>query len=171
VDADWASDSKTHRSVSGTSIFLAGAPVIYKSRMQPTVSLSSTESEFISASEGGKMTLYFRTILNDIGMTQHVPTQMFADNQACISMANARQPTRRTRHLDIKYFALLDWVETDQLIMSHISTSDNPSDLLTKSLGTQFFARHSATLLGKRVPTYFTFDRLPYISLLTDNLQ
>ena len=104
------------------------------------------------------MTLYLITVLNDIGMTQHAPTQIFADNQACISMANARQPTQRTIHLDIKYFALLDWVETDQLIMSHISTSDNPSDLLTKSLSTQLFACHSATLLGKRVPTYCNFD-------------
>ena len=79
---DWASDSKTRRSVSGTSIFLAGALVIYKSHMQPTVSLSSIESEFISASEGGKMTLYLRTILNNIGRTQQDPTQIFADNQA-----------------------------------------------------------------------------------------
>ena len=157
VDADWASDVSTRKSVSGASIFLAGAPVIYKSRTQPTVSLSSTESEFISASEGGKLILYLRSILNDIGIHQTHPTPLYADNEACISMANAKQPTRRTRHLDIKYFALLNWIETDQIIMTHISTSDNPADALTKTLGTQLFSRHSATLLGKRIPSYCRF--------------
>jgi hypothetical protein len=35
-------------------------------------------------------------------------------------MANAQQPTRRTRHMDIKTFALLDWVEQDLLLLQTI---------------------------------------------------
>ena len=72
-------------------------------------------------------------------------------------MANSSKPTRRTRHLDLKYFALLDWTETDQLILTSISTADNPADCLTKVLGPQAFARHCATLLAKRKPDYCQF--------------
>ena len=48
-------------------------------------------------------------------------------------MANAQQPTRHTRHMDIKYFALTDWVERDLLIMKRINTTDNYSDSMTKA--------------------------------------
>jgi hypothetical protein len=58
VDANWAADKSHSCSVSGIAIFLAGAPVIFRSRFQPTVLHSSTENEFIAASDAGKLTLY-----------------------------------------------------------------------------------------------------------------
>ena len=63
VDSDWASDIRHRRSVSGIAFLLAGAVVAYKTRVQPTVSTSSTEAEFIAASDAAKMALYIRTIL------------------------------------------------------------------------------------------------------------
>ena len=96
-------------------------------------------------------------MLQDLGISQDSATPLYEDNRAAIAMANAQRPTRRTRHMDIKHFALLDWVSTDQLILSSISTHDNPADGMTKSLGPQLFARHSSTLLGKRKPSYCSF--------------
>ena len=157
VDADWAGDTKHRKSMSGLGLFLAGAPVVYRSRFQPTISLSSTESEFVAASEAGKLSLYLRSILTQLGLEPHNATKLYEDNDAAIAMANAQRPTRRTRHLDIKHFALLDWTETDQIILSSISTHDNPADGMTKALGPQLFSRHSATLLGKRKPDYCRF--------------
>ena len=157
VDADWAGDTKHRKSMRGLGLFLAGAPVVYRSRFQPTVSLSSTESEFIAAAEAGKMSLYLRSILTQLGLEPTGATTLYEDNNAAIAMANAQRPTRRTRHLDIKHFALLDWTETDQVILSSISTHDNPADGMTKALGPQLFSRHSATLLGKRKPAYCRF--------------
>ena len=157
VDADWAGDVKHRKSISGIGLFFAGSPVLYRSRYQPTVSLSSTESEFIAAAEAGKMALYIQSLLNEIGIEQTDATKLYEDNAGAISMANVQRPTRRTPHLDIRHFALLDWVETDQLVLETISTHDNPADALTKILGPQLFSRHSFTLLGKRKPMYCTF--------------
>ena len=135
----------------------AGAPVVYRSRFQPTISQSSTEAEFIAAAEAGKLALYLRSMLNDLGIPQDSATPLYEDNQAAIAMANAQRSTQRTRHMDIKHFALLEWVYTDQLILSSISTHDNPADGMIKSLGPNLFARHSSTLLGKRQPSYCSF--------------
>ena len=96
-------------------------------------------------------------MLDDLGIPQNSATQIHEDNDAAIAMANAQRPTRRTRHMEIRHFALIDWVETDQIILSHISTHDNPADGLTKALGPQLFLRHCATLLGKRKPPYCNF--------------
>ena len=157
VDSDWAGDSKHRRSISGMCLYFAGAPVVYRSRFQTTISQSSTEAEFIAAAEAGKLTLYLRSMLQDLDIPQISATEIHEDNEAAIAMANASRPTRRTRHMDIKHFALLDWVATDQMILSAISTHDNPADGLTKSLGPRLFARHSTTLLGKRKPSYCIF--------------
>ena len=57
-------------------------------------------------------------------------------------MANNQQPTRCTRHLDIKHFVLHDWTEQDLIILCLVSTCDNNFDLLTKPLVRQLFHRH-----------------------------
>ena len=72
-------------------------------------------------------------------------------------MANAQQPTKRTKHMDIKKFGLIDWVERDLLILRRISTSDNYADAMTKALGTNLFYRHFDYILGKHIPKYCTF--------------
>ena len=69
-------------------------------------------------------------------------------------MANAQQPTRRTRHMDLKHFAVLDWVERDLVTFQRINTTDNYADPMTKSLGRQLHYRHNDYILGKIIPKY-----------------
>jgi hypothetical protein len=69
-------------------------------------------------------------------------------------MTNAQQPTKCTWHMDIKHFALLDWVEQDMLILETIPTSENVSDAMTKTLSRNLFYRHYDTYMGLRVPDY-----------------
>ena len=150
VDSDWAGDSKHRRSISGMCLCFADSPVIYRSCFQPAISQSSTEAELIAAAEADKLALYLWSMLNDLGISQSHATTLYEDNAAAIAMANASRPTQRTRHMEIKHFVLLDWVATDQLILSAISIHENPVDGLTKSLGPQLYACRNATLLGKR---------------------
>jgi hypothetical protein len=57
-DADWAMDIRHRSSISGMVFFLAGAVVAWKTRVQPTVALSTAESEFLAASNRGKLGLF-----------------------------------------------------------------------------------------------------------------
>ena len=41
-----------------------------------------------------------------MGLYQENATVIYEDNAAAIEMANTQKPTKRTRHVDIKYFAL-----------------------------------------------------------------
>jgi hypothetical protein len=71
-------------------------------------------------------------------------------------MSNAQQPTHCTRHMDIKHFSLLDWVERDLVILKKISTSDNAADAFTKPLSKQLFYRHLDTYMGYRLPKHLS---------------
>ena len=69
-------------------------------------------------------------------------------------MANAGQPTKRTRHMDTKYFAIQHWVHTDLINLHRINTSDNESDTMTKNLPRTLFYRHQDYLMGRVIPEY-----------------
>ena len=140
---------------------LAGGSVAYKCKLQPTVAQSSTESEFMSAADCGKMILYVRSVMWDLGIPQHAATIAYEDNDACTAMANARKPTSRTRHMDIKYHVLCEWVERDLIKLERVDTSQNLADHFTKQLGPNLFHRHVDYILGRVPPQYSAcFKRL-----------
>jgi hypothetical protein len=133
---------------------LAGGTVLYKSKFQDTRAMSSTEAEFTAAAEAGKYILYVCSILDQIGIPQHHATILYEDNQGALLMANAQQPTKRTRHMDIKNFVLQDWVLQDLIRLERITTNDNYADVMTKATGRTLFHRHMNFILGKIPPNY-----------------
>ena len=152
VDSDFANDTAHRRSVTGITIKLGGGCIFYKTRFQATVALSSTEAEFIAACDAAKTILYVRSILDDIGISHDSATTLFEDNQGALCMANSGQPTKRTRHMDTKYFALQQWVEQDLLTLKRMSNSDKESDAMTKNLARTLFYRHQDYIMGRVIP-------------------
>ena len=71
VNSDYTGDTTHRKSVTGLVIRIAGDCVYYRTRFQSTVSLSSTEAEFIVAYEAAKVVLYIRSIFDDIGIPQY----------------------------------------------------------------------------------------------------
>jgi hypothetical protein len=69
-------------------------------------------------------------------------------------MGNAQKPTAHTCHIDIKYFALCEWVEHDLIRLKWIDTSINIANHLTKPLSRILFDQHTDFLLGHIPPKY-----------------
>ena len=133
---------------------LAGGTILYRTKYQDTIAQSSTEAEFIAAADAGRHILYVRSILEQIGIPQQDATILYEDNQGALLLANAQQPTKRTRHMDIKHFILQQWVENDLIILKRIATADNYADILTKTTGRIIFTRHMNYIMGKHIPHY-----------------
>jgi hypothetical protein len=167
VDSDWGGDTAHRRSVTGLILRLAGGTILYKTKYQDTVSLSTTEAEFTAAVDAGKAILYVRSILDEINVPQEEATTLFIDNNGALMMGNAQQPTRRTRHLDLRKFALLDWIQHDLILMKRISTNDNCSDGMTKQTGKQLFYRHFDYIMGRMIPNYVTgIEKQPEMAII-----
>ncbi|CAB1117830.1 unnamed protein product [Ectocarpus sp. CCAP 1310/34] len=60
VDSDFANKATDRRSVSGALVLFAGACVMYLCRTQKVVTLSSTEAEYVSMSDGMKEAIFLR---------------------------------------------------------------------------------------------------------------
>ena len=59
---------------------MSGGVVAYKTRFQDTIALSSTEAEFFAASDAGKLALYVRSILHNLGLHQKQATVIYENN-------------------------------------------------------------------------------------------
>ena len=75
--------------------------------------MSLTEAEFVAASDAGKFALYLCSLLKELELPQQQATILCKDNVSAFLMAEAGQPTTRKRHINIRHFALLDWVKQD----------------------------------------------------------
>ena len=153
-DADWGGDSNHRRSVTGFEVKLAGGAVYYKTRFQPTIALSSTEAEFHAATESGQSILHIRSILQELGLEQKEASVLHIDNNGALNMANKWQPTKSTRYIDIKHFAIQDWVESHLLLLRRICSKSHYSDALTKPMDQTLHHRHMENIMGRVCPAY-----------------
>ncbi len=113
ADSDWATCAKTWCLFGGAIIQLAGSTIAYKSKFQPMVAGSSTEAKYMAAHDTGMMILFVQSVQWDLGIPQVATSVLYKDNNACTAMENAQNPTPRTRHMDIKYFSLSEWMDRD----------------------------------------------------------
>jgi len=88
VDAAYATDAKTHHSVSGYVIVYGGVAIAYKSKLQPTVATSFTEAEFTAAVYTAKAVKHLHSVLNDLGLLSPKASIICKDNKAVIDMIN-----------------------------------------------------------------------------------
>jgi hypothetical protein len=118
------------------------------------VTLSFTKVEFMAACDVGRMSLYIHSILWDLDVSQEAATIAYKDNDGCTAMGNAQKPTARTWHINIKYFALCDWIEHNLIHLKRIDNSINIADHFTKPNSRILFHCHADFLLGHVPPKY-----------------
>ena len=73
TDSDWAGDKETRISVTGFIVFLLAVPILWKSKAQRSVSLSSSEAEYFALSEAAKEIKFVAHILITMGIPVRLP--------------------------------------------------------------------------------------------------
>jgi len=149
VDADWAGDTDTRRSHTGYILMMNGGPISWKSRRQDNVSLSTSEAEFVAASQAGQEALYLRETLKDFGYQQNTATEIYEDNLACVAMSE--NPVRRkfSRHIDIRRYFVRELVKAGFVKLIPLRTHKMVADALTKSLPSPAFIGHRRVMMGQ----------------------
>ena len=122
---------------------------MHRSKTQSLTALSLTEAEFIAAATAAKTARCIRSILTELGFNQDKPTPIYEDNKPTIDIIASQKPTERTRHIDIRFFAIHDWThKSKDISLHHIPGVTNPSDDLTKPLGRVLHERHARYIMG-----------------------
>ena len=148
VDSDWAGDTDTRRSHAAYILMLNGGPISWKSRRQDSVALSTSEAEYMAASEVGKEIQYLRALLHDVGFTQLAPTNVYEDNLACIAMSTNPVRRKSSRHIDMRVHYCRELYTAGVMKLIPLRTHLMVADALTKSLPGPALSKHRDVMMG-----------------------
>lgn len=139
-DSDFAGDAATRRSRTGIVSIYLGAAISWLSQKQRCVTLSSTEAEYVAASEGTKELIWLKSLLNEVIKISCTPT-LLMDNVGAIKLAKNPEFHKRTKHVEVKYHFVREKYQEGSICVEHVSTEDMVADIMIKPLGRQKFER------------------------------
>lgn len=149
TDADWCSLPHRH-SISGYVFTLSGGAIGWRSRKQPIIALSSTEAEYVAASEAGRELLWLRYLIGELTKPLREATLLNCDNQSAIAIVDSGLLHARTKHIDIRYRFIQSVRDSGDATITYILTTDMVADILTK-VPPRNKVEKLTTLLGLRM--------------------
>ncbi|KAJ9547304.1 hypothetical protein OSB04_019847, partial [Centaurea solstitialis] len=113
---------------------LLGIPMSVSKK--PTVAESTCESEYIAASEAAKEATWLQNFIGDLGVvpTINEPIEIFCDNTGAVALTKEPKDHGNSRHIKRKFHYVRHRVEDGDILVSRISSEENPADPFTKVL-------------------------------------
>jgi Reverse transcriptase (RNA-dependent DNA polymerase) len=142
-DSEYAGDKDNRISVYGYVLYFCGAPIAWKSKAGKSVTLSSTEAEYVASSEIAKEAIFVKNLLDSIGIEIELPIKIRVDNVGAIYLANNYSTSQRTKHIDIRAHFLREYIENGILKVEFIRSEDIDADILTKNTSEELFHLHA----------------------------
>jgi hypothetical protein len=147
ADASLGDRLPSRHSTGGHIVFVAGAPVTWKTKKQTFVALSTTEAEFANLTPATLSAKWVADILEQSGVPQPAPLLLFTDsNNAYLTVMNPLVKAR-TRTIDIRYKWVIEQQQRGMVRLHHIKGIDMPADGLTKPLQK---IKHNIFVRGER---------------------
>ena len=127
-DADYAGDTETRKSTTGFILKLSDSAIACGST-QRTVALSTTEAEYITASQTVKEITWIKSLINNLAMFKNPTTTLYVDNLRAIKFIKNPEFHRRRKHIDVRHHFIRDKFNEKEFILQHIALEDQ-QDLL-----------------------------------------
>ncbi len=99
----YAGDPEDKKSEMGSCYFLNGAVVSWCSKKQGTVSMSTTEAEYIALGHAAREAIWLRCFLNELQIvTQPIASvTVYRDNKTRITLTTNAESQHKTKHIDV----------------------------------------------------------------------
>jgi hypothetical protein len=121
-------------SILGYAFRFYGGTILWSSKCQQLVALSSTKAEYIAVTHAAKEAIWLRQLLSDITLTLTCPTPIFCDNNGMITLSKNTIYHPRTKHIDIQYHYIRELLECRSITLIQVNTTENVADIFTKPL-------------------------------------
>jgi hypothetical protein len=108
--------------------------ILWLSRKQTSVALSTTEAEYIAACSASSEVVWLRKLLAGLFDLELEVTCIFCDNQSCIKLSENPVFHDKSKHVEIKYHYIRDLVQKGVVKLQYIGTDEQIADVLTKPL-------------------------------------
>jgi hypothetical protein len=165
VDADFAGlfgvedvhDPICVKSRTGYVMTIADCPLMWVSKLQTKIVLSTQHSKYVALSTSCRDLLPIKRLVHELmqtldvtkqGLTYTAKSTCFEDNAACISLAKLRKITPQNRHIASKYHWIREHVRMGTLEIEKIESDKQLADIFTKNLTPDKFVAARYLLCG-----------------------
>jgi hypothetical protein len=135
-DADWGGDVDQSKSTSGCAFLLNDSAILWRSKKQSCIALSTMEAEYVACS----------TATQDVVKSASDLVTIYCDNTAAIAVAKDPKYHGKTKHIKMRYHYIREAITKQDVILKHISTNSMVTDPLTKPIARDVFVRHVRSL-------------------------
>jgi hypothetical protein len=140
LDSDYAGCKVERKSTSGTCQLLGSSLVLWSSKKQNSVALSTAEAEYISVGSCCAQILWMKATLNDFGIKfKKVP--LLCDNESAIKLTNNLVQHARTKNIDIHHHLIRDHQQKGAICIESVVTEDQLANIFTKPLDDKRFCK------------------------------
>ena len=134
-DANLLHDLITGRSVSGIMHMVNCTLMDWFSKRQNQVESAVYGSEFMAGRLAVEQIMELRYMFVMLGVPIDGPTYLFGDNMSMVTSSTVPSSSLKKRHNILSYHCVREAVAADIVRVIHIPGTENPADVLTKSLG------------------------------------
>ena len=145
------------KSRTGYVLTLANCPLVWASKLQSEIALSTLESEYIALSTAIRELIPLRRLLTEVGLALNLPftkpsivqSTCFEDNNGALGLANTPRLTPRTKHIAVKYHFFKSKIGVDKgIVIQRIDSACQKADIFTKGLPLETFETIRKLLMG-----------------------
>lgn len=141
-DSDFAGDKDKAFSRTGGLIYYNENLIKWVTTKQTITTFSVFEAETIAGCDVSKLLRFNRKIAAELSGTPKVMPKMmklYGDNQRSIECASENKYGKRSKHFSVHHFGLQEASERRVVDLHHISSENNPADLMTKLVKKNIF--------------------------------
>nr|GEY54050.1 hypothetical protein [Tanacetum cinerariifolium] len=133
LDADYAGCKDTFKSTSGGAQFLGKKLMSWSTKKLDCISLSTTESKYVSLSTCCAQVLWMRTQLTDYGYHfDKIP--IYYDSKLAIAISCNPVQHSRTKHIAVRYHFIKEHIEKGTIELYFVKTDYQLAEIFTKAL-------------------------------------
>jgi Reverse transcriptase (RNA-dependent DNA polymerase) len=164
VDADFVGnwervnadvDPATAKSRTGFVVTYAGCPLVWASKLQGEVALSTTEAEYNAMSTSLREVIHLMQVVSEAKVLgwktfTGIPTvhcKVYEDNSGALEMARLPKMRPRTKHLNVRMHHFRDHVRRGDISLEKVASEDQLADILTKPQPESLFVAQRETLM------------------------
>jgi hypothetical protein len=137
------------RSRTGYLVNLGNCPILWRSQLQTEISLSTLEAEYCALSQSLRTVLPLFRMIVEITVCLSLPHELkatvsarvFEDNNGALMLATKQRVTARTKYFLVKWHHFWHHVQTGEITILKIDTTEQRADYLTKGLPRETFEK------------------------------
>ena len=132
-----------------------GCPIIFASKMQSELALSTTEAEYIALSQAMRDVIPFMDLLTELQnfysdtiTKPQILCRLLEDNNGALALVVEQKYRPRTKHISLKYHHFRSFVKSGKISILPIDTKEQIADQFTKALDVQTYEYLRFKLMG-----------------------